>query len=295
MSAPAYEYEWEAVPEGPAHEWEGEYESSSLEDLGAGVLRDAALGAGGAALEVLGEMEGEMEGETEGVGELNPVRKVYSDAALEHLAHNAMMAEGEAEAGEAFLPLIPMVASRLLPLAARALPAIGRALPRVMSAVSRITPQLTRGVTRIAGRLFRNPQTRRLLRAVPSIARRTIGTLARRVAHGAPLTPQLALRTLARSAVGVLGHRRRLAGTVRRSHVLDRVYHRSVAPALGVAPAPGRAIYAPPGAPAGGRVVYAPHLGRTVVVPAGRRGVMRYPRRGGCCGCSCCSCPCCGR
>src|SRR5262249_50037320 len=156
----------------------------------------------------------------------------------------------------AFLPLIPMVASKLLPLAARAVPKIARALPRVMSAVSRITPQLTKGVSKIAGKLFRNPTTRRLLRAVPSIAKRTIGTLARRVAHGAHLTPRLALRTLARSAVGVLGHRRRLAGTMHRSHVLDRVYHRRVAPSLGMA-TPGR------------RVVYAPHLGRSVVVPTG--------------------------
>ena len=286
MSAPAYEYE--ALPEGPAHEWEGEseYESSSLQCLGAGALREVALGAGEAALEALGEMEGE--------GELNPVRKVYSDAALEHLAHSAMMAEGEAEAGEAFLPLIPMVASRLLPLAARALPAIGRALPRVMSAVSRVTPQLTRGVTRIVGRLYRNPHTRPLLRALPSIARRTIGTLARRVAHGAPLTPQLALRTLARSAVGVLGHRRHLARTVRHSRALDGVYHRSVAPSL-VAPGVRRVLYTPSGVPTVGRAVYAAPGGRMVTVPAGTRRMMRYPRRGGCCGCSCCSCQCCGR
>jgi hypothetical protein len=224
-------YEWEAMPElGPAHEWEGEYEFEDGLSLGmpsgASVLRQAAR----AALEALGESEWEGEGEWE--DELNPVRKVYPDAALEHLAHAAMNAESEAEAGEAFLPLIPMVASRLLPLAARALPHVARALPRVASAVSRVTPQLTRGVARIAGRLYRNPQTRALLRTMPSIARRTVGVLARRAAHGQPITPRVAVRTLARQAAGVLSSPHHVRGALRRSRVLDRVYHRGMDPAL---------------------------------------------------------------
>jgi len=235
MSTPAYE--WEAMPElGPAHEWEGEYEFEGEVALGdaagASVLREAALDAARAAL-----AESEWEWELEGEGELNPVRKVYPDAALEHLAHAAMNAESEAEAGEAFLPLIPMVASRLLPLAARALPHVARALPRVASAVSRVTPHLSRGVTRIAGRLFRNPRTRVLLRALPSIARRTVGNLARQAARGQPVTPQVAIRTLARQTSGVLSSPRQVVGTIRRSRALDRVYHRAAAPALGVAPA----------------------------------------------------------
>lgn len=287
MSAPAYEYEWE----GPAHEWEEEGEAA----LDSPSLREVALGAGEAALEALAEAE--WEGEGEGEGEVNPVRKVYSDAALEHLAHEAIMAEGEAEAGEAFLPLIPMVASRLLPLAARALPAIGRALPRVMSAVSRVTPHLTRGVTKIAGKLFRSPQTRVLLRAMPSIARRTVGHLARRVAHGAHLTPRLALRTLARQAGGVLRHRPHLAGVVRRSRALDHVYHRRVAPSLGIIPTVGPGhVSVHPGMmtlPGARRVVTVPGGRRVVTVPGARRVVSPYVRRRGC-GCCCCSC-CCGR
>jgi len=218
MSTPSYE--WEAL-----HECEGECEYAGAR-AAAPSLRGAALAAARAALNSLGE------GESEGAGELNPVRKVYPDAALEHLAHAAMSAESEAEAGEAFLPLIPLVASRLLPVAARVLP---RVLPRVMTAVTRVAPQLTRGVTRIAGRLYRDPRTRVLLRALPSIARRTVGTLARQAAHGAPITPQAAVRTLARQAVGVLGSRPGLAAVVRRSRALDAAYHRAVAPALGVA------------------------------------------------------------
>lgn len=222
MSAQAYE--WEAMPEfGPAHECEGECEfedEAAFGGLGgAPALREVALGAAGAALEALGETEWEAEGEWE----LNPVRKVYPDAALEHLAHAAMHAESEAEAGEAFLPLIPMVALRVLPLAARALPAVARALPRVTSALSRVTPQLTRGVTRIAGKLFRNPRTRGLLRAMPTIARRTVGALARQAARGAPVTPQQAVRALARQTAGVLGCPPCAARAVRRSRAVDRV------------------------------------------------------------------------
>lgn len=279
--------EWEAMPElGPAHECEGECEfedEAVFGSLAGGVpaLREVALGAAGAALEALGEYEWEAEGEWE----VNPVRKVYPDAALEHLAHAAMHAESEAEAAEAFLPLIPMVASRVLPLAARALPAAARALPRVTSALSRVTPQLTRGVTQVAGKLFRNPQTRGLLRAMPTIARRTVGALARQAARGAPVTPQQAVRTLARQTAGVLGCPPCAARAVRRSRAVDRVYHRTVAPALGVAPAGGVMTA---GARVGARRAAMPVAGGVV-------GPRVLPRSTGGCQCRCRACPCCGR
>ena len=41
---------------------------------------------------------------------------------MEHMGLAAMEAESEFEAAEHFLPLIPMVASKLLPLAAKVLP-----------------------------------------------------------------------------------------------------------------------------------------------------------------------------
>jgi hypothetical protein len=189
MSTPAYE--WEAMPELaslPEGEGEWEFEGEFSAAAGSPVLREAALAAARAALEALGEGEGEWE--LEGEGELNPVRKVYPDAALEHLAHA-------------------------------------------------------------------------LLRALPSIARRTVGALARQAARGGPITPRLAVRTLARQAAGVLGNPARVAGAVRRSRLLDGAYHRTVAPALGVAAAP-------PGPAVAGVT----------------------PRAGGRCQCTC---PCCGR
>src|SRR5580698_9971755 len=75
-----------------------------------------------------GEFETEMEFEAEGP---NPVNKIYPDAMMEHLGRAAMNAESEDKAAEHFLPLIPLVASKLLPMAARALPKIaGKVLPR---------------------------------------------------------------------------------------------------------------------------------------------------------------------
>jgi hypothetical protein len=285
MSTPAYEWEilheLEALHEG---EWEHAGEASPA-------LHEAALAAARAALESLGEAEWEWESE----GELNPVRKVYPDAALEHLAHAAMSAQSEAEAGEAFLPLVGMVASKLLPLAAKALP---RVLPRVMSAVNRVTPHLTRGVTGIAGRLFRNPRTRALLRTLPTIARRTVGTVARQAARGAPITPRLAVRTLARQAAGVLSSPSGVAGTIRRSRVLDRAYHRTVGPTLGVAAAPlgalgpTAALCARCAAPLTRPAV--PMLSAAAPAPVMVAAPSMVPRTVAPQTCQC-SCPCCGR
>src|SRR5271167_194639 len=112
MSMPAYE--WEAMPEHvPAGEWEGEYEYEA--SLG-GVpgLSEIAHEAAAAAMEALGESEweSEWESEFEGEFELNPVRKVYPDAAMEHLAHAAMVAESEGEAARVLRPVVHMAAKR---------------------------------------------------------------------------------------------------------------------------------------------------------------------------------------
>ena len=73
-----------------------------------------------AELESLPETELETMHESEFEFELNPVRKVYPDALMEHMAHMVMEAESEQEAAEGFLPLIPLIAGKLLPLAAKA-------------------------------------------------------------------------------------------------------------------------------------------------------------------------------
>jgi hypothetical protein len=188
-------------------------------------------------------MAGEFEFEGELEGELSPIRKIYADAMMEHLGELAAEAETEQEAAEHFLPLIGMAASKLLPVVAKAVvPLARKALPRIAKAVTRVTPQLTRGIGKIARGLHRNPGTRRLLRAVPSVARRTVGSIARQAARGQRITPRTAVRTLARQTQRVLGSPRRRAMALRRHHLMDRRLHRRW----------GRGMVRPHGRPAAG-------------------------------------------
>jgi hypothetical protein len=197
-----------------------------------GAVAGGALGAGASTLlpdrELEAELESEFESEFEfeGEGEISPVTRIYPDAMMEHLGHAAMEAESEHEAAEGFLPLIPLVASKLVPLAARALPRIAaRVLPRVARSVSRVTPHLTRSVGNLSRTLYRNPQTRPLLRALPSIARRTVTSIARRAATGRPVSPQQAVRIMAHQNRRVLSNPQIVNRVLRRSHLMDGRYH----------------------------------------------------------------------
>jgi hypothetical protein len=173
------------------------------------------------------ELEFEDEGELE--SELSPIRKIYPDAMMEHLGELAAEAETEQEAAEHFLPLIGMAASKLLPVAAKALaPMAKKALPQIAKTVTRVTPHLTRGVGKIARKIHRQPGARPLLRAVPSIARRTVHSIARQVAHGRRVTPRSAVRTLARQTQRVLGNPRHRAHALRHHQRMERHLHRGV-------------------------------------------------------------------
>jgi hypothetical protein len=257
-----YEYELEALPEFEEEyegEWEGELEeefegeeffrtlagvarravqSPALRRVGLAAGRAAlrgfgdvggaiggAISPGGAALGrdlggVIGrhasgwlpqsEFEGEFEWELE--GELNPIRRVYPDALMEHLGHAAATAQSEAEA-EAFL-------GALIPLAARL-------IPRVAPTIMRAAPGLIRGVSGVARTLLRSPTVRPLVRAMPTIARGTVANIARQVAQGQPVTPQTAVRTLARQTARVLGSPQQCVQALQRSRALDRRYHRA--------------------------------------------------------------------
>ncbi len=149
---------------------------------------------------------------------------------MEHMAHEATEAESEQEAAEGFLPLIPMLAAKFLPLAAKALPMIGKLgaklLPKLGNVVSKVAPRLMRGVSNITRSLFRNRRSRPLVRAVPTIARRTMNTIARQTAAGRPVSPQAAQRVLAQQAAAVLGNPQQVQATLRRANALDRCYHR---------------------------------------------------------------------
>ncbi|MFZ4656177.1 MAG: hypothetical protein ACOYNY_04150 [Caldilineaceae bacterium] len=156
------------------------------------------------------EYEGEFENEYEYEYEINPIRRVYPEALMEHLGHAAAQARTEAEA-EAFI-------GALVPLAARIIP---RAAPALM----RVAPQLIQGVAGATRVLRRNPATRPLVRTLPTVVRRTAAQLARQSAQGRPITPQAAARTLAQQTARVIGSPRQATQAYRRSCALDRQYH----------------------------------------------------------------------
>jgi len=230
----AYESELEALPEFEDEfeaELESEMEGESEDEMEdeAGLEGEGWLGAlGNIAGSLLGEqeMEGEDEFESEDEAEISPIRKIYPDAMMEHLGELAAEAESEDEAAEQFLPLIGMAASKLLPVVAKAVaPMARKALPKIARALTRSTPRLTKGVARVAKALHRNPQTRHLLRTVPTIARRTVGSIARQAGRGRNITPRTAVRTLAKQTRYVLGHPGHRRQALRRHKHLERRFH----------------------------------------------------------------------
>jgi hypothetical protein len=197
------------------------------------------------------EYESEFEWETE----ISPIRRVYADVMMEHLGHEAATAESEEEAVEGFLPLVPMLAGKLLPLAAKLAPkVVGKAMPRVGKVITRVTPHLSRGVSNITRTMFRHPRTRVLVRAVPTIARRTMQSVAKQAAAGRPVTPRTAQRTLAQQAYRLLTNRRQTAQALKRNVAADRRYHGKT----GTRPRPAPPVVARAGQVVGGRCVCAP-------------------------------------
>jgi hypothetical protein len=145
--------------------------------------------------------------------EVNPVDRIYQRALMEHMGHAATEAETEAEA-EAFI-------GALVPLAARL-------IPRVAPTIMRAAPQLIRGVSSVARTLRANPATRPLVRALPTIVRRTTADVARRASRGQPVTTHWAVRDLARQTARVLGSPDETVRVLRRAQVADRRHHRAV-------------------------------------------------------------------
>jgi hypothetical protein len=144
--------------------------------------------------------------------ELNPVRKIYPDAMMEHLGHAAAETHNEAEA--------EALAGSLIPLAARAFP---RAAPAIM----RSAPGLVCGLSGVVQTLRRSPSTRPLVRTVPAIVRGTANSLARLSARGVTVSPQTAVRALAHHTLRVLGSPSQASHAFRQSQRLDHLFHRA--------------------------------------------------------------------
>jgi len=206
----------------------------SLGDIGAalgGASSSTGARVGGAAGAALGRVladlfprsgDPELELELEYEAEANPIRRVYPDALMEHLAHRAAETESEAEAEALVGALIPLAA---------------RLVPRAAPAIMRAAPQLARGVARATRVLRATPTTRPLVQTVPQIVRRTAASIARQGAAGRPVTPQRAATTLARQTAGVLSSPQQCVAAYRRNRTLDRTYHRQVAAARSGRPA----------------------------------------------------------
>lgn len=294
----AYELEEELGELENELEDEDELEDEGEDEDEAGLEGEGWLGAiGNIASSLLGE--GEDEGEYEDEYEISPARKIYPDAMMEHLGELAAEAETEDEAAEHFLPLIGMAASKLLPVVAKAVaPAAKRLLPKIAQAVTRATPHLTRRIGTVAKTLHRNPQTRHLLKTVPTIARRTVGSIARQAATGRRVTPTTAVKTLNRQTRRVLAHPRQRHAALRHHHRLERGLHHRFAPTLARSHA-ARGHYAGRMAPRRYGTTYGTTYGNTAIRRIGSAARTGHVVGGRCaCGGSSSSpayCRCCGQ
>jgi hypothetical protein len=162
-----------------------------------------------------GEFESEMESELEGEGEAEMVHEI----AAAPLSHNSAVAEMMAEAasyahqeGEAEA----MVGASTVTVIS---PADRRALRRIL-------PHLVRGTAVLTRILRRRRATRPLVRAVPTVVRRTIRDLKRQAARGVPITRRTAARAAAKQVRRVLGSPKACHAAVVRNVRVSRAYKR---------------------------------------------------------------------
>jgi hypothetical protein len=217
LSAPMHEYELEseALQES---ELESEQffarlaqlaqrasQSPALRRIGLAAAR-SILQAGPAASPCSCGSQAECECESE----VNPLRRVYSDALMEHLGHAAAEAQNEAEA-------VALVGA-LIPVAARLSPQAGPTLLRV-------APRLIPGLANVTRTLRRSPVTRPLVRTIPTIVRRTAASISQQVRNGRAVSSKSAVQTLAQQTAQVLGSPARTVAAWRRSRFLDRRHH----------------------------------------------------------------------
>jgi hypothetical protein len=151
--------------------------------------------------ELEGEWEGEWEGELEGEGEMELEGPISSQEALaEYMATVASRAATEAEA-EA------MVGAA----------AIATLSPADRAALRTMLPHLVRGTAVLTRILRRRGVTRPVVRAVPTIVRRTARTLTQRAAAGQPVTRRTAARVMANQTRRVIGQPRQCAQALQRN------------------------------------------------------------------------------
>jgi hypothetical protein len=174
---------------------------------------------GKAASSALGEEEGELEEEFETEAETESESEVVHEIAAQPLTHNMAVAEMMAEAasqahgeGEAEA----MVGASTVTVIS---PADRRALRRIL-------PHLVRGTAILTRILRRRRVTRPLVRAVPTVVRRTIRDLRRRAAKGVPITRRTAARIAAKQVRRVLGSPKACTAAIVRNLRVSKAYKR---------------------------------------------------------------------
>jgi hypothetical protein len=180
--------------------------------VGAAAARAAASGGSGVPLATLSHVArtdgGYVEGEAEVLGE----SALEFEMLMEHFGHAATEAETEADAEAFIFPLLPLAAKFLAP-------------KLLKFGARKILPRLLRGTMNVVRTLRRNPVTRPLVRATPTIVRRTMRDIAGQIERGRPLTGRVATRLLAKNTRQVLSNPRICVACYRRSRRLDRRYH----------------------------------------------------------------------
>jgi hypothetical protein len=88
--------------------------------------------------------------------------------------------------------------------------------------VKAVSPTLSSGAARLTKLMKNNPATKPLVKVVPTIAKKTVATLARKAAKGKPVTPTTAKRVMAKQAMRVLSNPRELTKAIAKNEAKKR-------------------------------------------------------------------------
>jgi hypothetical protein len=136
---------------------------------------------------------------------------------MEMIVDQLAEAEGESEVDD-FLPAL----AALAPLAAKALPLIGKAGKLAAPAIKKAIPHIGRTIVSAARKVAASPQTRQLVRALPTAARNAAADVARHYARTGQVNPQVAARATARQVSRVLRTPSRCRAAIQRNRRVNR-------------------------------------------------------------------------
>jgi hypothetical protein len=88
--------------------------------------------------------------------------------------------------------------------------------------VKAVSPTLSSAAARLTKVMKNHPATKPLLKVVPTIAKKTVATLAKKSAAGKPVTPMVAKRVMAKHAVRVLSNPRELTKAIAKHEAKKR-------------------------------------------------------------------------